>query len=74
MLIIFKIFQSFILQKMTNFIANKILNHRYQSRYRKQYSTLTILLKICDDIKKATEGGKTIIPTFGDYSKALDSL
>ena len=73
MLKIFKIFERIILQKMTNFIANKI-NHRYQSRYRKQHSTLTILLKIRNYIKKATKGGKTIISTFGDYSKAFDSF
>ena len=74
MLKIFKIFERIILQKMTNFIANKILNHRYQSRYRKQHSALTILLKIRNYIKKATKGGNTIISTFGDYCKAFDSF
>ena len=40
---------------MTSFIENNIINHGYQSRYRKQHSTLTILLKLWNDIKKSYE-------------------
>ena len=72
--ILSKTYERIVLQQMINFIENKILYHRYQSGYRKHHSTLMILFKLRNNIKKATEGGELAISIFGDYSKAFDTV
>ena len=51
---------------MTEFIDKRLIYHKYQSGYRKNHSTTTILMKLYDDIK-------ITIAIFAGYSKAFDT-
>ena len=48
--------------------------HQYQSSYRKNDSTATLLLRLDDDIKKAMKSSEVTIAIFTDYRKAFDTI
>ena len=48
-----KIYKRVVLEQTANFIEKKLIYHHYQSGYRKNPSTATLLAKLRDDIKKA---------------------
>jgi len=47
-----KVYENVILQQMNRFIENELIYHTYQSGFRKNHSTVTLLKKLQDDIKK----------------------
>ena len=49
-------------------------NGDYQSECRKKHSTLTILIKLQDDIKRAMKSGEVTLAVFVDFSKAFDTI
>ena len=51
--ILSKIYKRVVLEQIANFIEKKLIYHHYQSGYRKNHSTATLLAKLRDDIKKA---------------------
>ena len=51
--ILSKIYERVVLEQITNFIEKKLIYHHYQSCYRKNHSTATLLAKLRNDIKKA---------------------
>ena len=70
-----KVYEKLVLQQLAVFIDREPVYHQYQSSYRKNHSTATLLLKLQDDIKKAMKSSELIvIVIFNDYSKALIPL
>ena len=62
------------LHEMTLYIEKKIIYHQYQSGCRKNHSTLTILIKLRDNIERAMKSGEVTLAAFADISKALDTI
>ena len=63
-----------VLEQITNFIENKLIYHHYQSGYRKNHSTATLLAKLRDDIKKVMKASEITLTVFTDYSKSFDTI
>ena len=57
-----------------NFIGKKLIYHHYQSGYRKNHSTATLLAKLRGAIKKAMKASEITLAVFIDYSKAFDTI
>ena len=62
------------LHQQTLYTEKKIIYHHYQSGYRKSHSTLTILIKLRDDINRAMKKGEVTLTVFVDFSKAFDTI
>ena len=45
-----------------------------QSGYRKGHSSITLLLKLQDDIQKAMNRNEVTLSLFTDYSKVFDTV
>ena len=69
-----KIYERVVLEQMTNIIEKKLIYHHYQSGYRKNHSTATLLAKLRDDIKEAMKSSEITLAVFTDYSKAFDPI
>ena len=61
-------------EQITNFTEKKLIYHRYQSDYRKNHSTATLLAKLRDGIKRAMKASEITLTVFTDYSKAFDTI
>ena len=59
---------------MTLYIEKKIIYYHYQSGYRKNHSTLTILIKLRDDIEFAMKSGEVTSAVFVDFCKTFDTI
>ena len=46
-----KLYERVVLEQITNFTEKKLIYYHYQSGYRKNLSTATLLPKLRDDIK-----------------------
>ena len=68
-----KVYEKLVLQQLAVFIERESVYHQYQSGYRKNHSTAT-LLKLHDDIKRAMKSSEVTIATFTDYWKAFDTI
>ena len=53
-----KVYEKLVLQQLAVFIERESVYHQYQSGYRKNHSTASLLLKLHDDIKKAVKRAK----------------
>ena len=62
-----KVYKKFVLQQLAVFIERESVYHQYQSGYKKNYSTATLLLKLHSDIKKTMKSSEIIIAIFTDY-------
>ena len=69
-----KVHEKLVIQQRAVFIESESVYHRYQSSYKKNHSTATLLLKIHDGIKKAMKSNEVTITMFTDYSKAFDTF
>ena len=58
---------------MTLYIEKKIY-HYYQSGYRKNHSTLSILIKLRGDIERALKSGEVTLAVLVDFSKGFDTI
>ena len=72
--ILSKVYERVVLEQITNFIEKKLIYHHYQSGYRKNHSTATLLAKLRDDIKEAMKASEITLAVVTDYSKALDTI
>ena len=68
------IYERVVLNQITNIVEKELIHHDYQSGYRKNYSTATLLAKLRDDIKKAMKASEIALAVFTDYSKAFDTI
>ena len=66
-----KVYEKLVLQQLAVFIERESVYHQYQSGYRKNHSTATLLLKLHDDTKKAMKSSEFTIAIFTDYSKVF---
>ena len=62
------------MEQITNFTEKKLIYHHYQSSYRKNHSTATLLAKLRDYIKEAMRASEITLTVFTDYSKAFDTI
>ena len=69
-----KVYEKLVLQQLAVFIEKQSVYHQYQSGCRKNPSTVTLLLKLHDDIKKAMKSSEITIAIFTDYSKAFYTI
>ena len=69
-----KVYEKLVVQQLAVFIERGSVYHQYQSGYRKNHSTATLLLKLHDDIKKAMKSSEVTIVIFNGYSKAFDTI
>ena len=72
--ILSKIYKRVVLEQITNFIEKKLIYHHFQSGYRKNHSTATLLVKLRDGIKKVTEASEITLAVSIDTSKAFDTI
>ena len=61
-----KVYEKLVLRQLAVFIERESVYHQYQSGYRKNHSTAT-LLKLHDDINRAMKSSEVSIATFTDY-------
>lgn len=69
-----KVFERLILTQMVGFIEQHHLLSKHQSGFRKGHSTITVALKLRDDIVKAMHRGEITLSVMADYSKAFDTV
>ena len=69
-----KVYEKVILKQLPAFIKKMMLYKNTQSGYRKGNSSITLLLKIQDDIRKAMNKNEVTLSLFADYSKAFDAV
>ena len=72
--ILSKVFKRVILQQLSDHIESKSIYLKHQSGFRKSHSTLTVLLKLKDDIKRAMNRSEVTLAIFADFSKAFDTV
>lgn len=48
--------------------------YKYQSGYRKMYSTQTALIRVLDDIRKAIDTRRLTVLMLLDFSRAIDCV
>ena len=72
--ILSKIYERLVLQQMTEFIEKQLIYHKHQSRYRKNHSTTTLLMKLYEDIKTSMNKSEITIAIFADYFKAFHTI
>ena len=56
--ILSKIYERVVLEQITNIIEKKLIYHHYQSDYRKNHSTATLLANLREDIKEAMKASE----------------
>ena len=69
-----KVYEKVILKQLPAFIKKMMLYKNTQSGYRKGHSSITLLLKIQDDIRKVMNKNEVTLSLFADYSKAFDAV
>ena len=69
-----KVYEKIILKELPAFIKKIMLYKNTQSGYRKGHSSITLLLKLQDDIQKAMNRNEVTLSLFADYSKAFDTV
>ena len=72
--ILSKIYERVVLEQITNIIERKLIYRHYQSGYRKNHSTATLLAQLRDDSKEAMKASEITLAVFTDYSKAFDPI
>ena len=69
-----KVYEKFVSQQLAVFIQRESVYHQYQTGYRKNHSTATLLIKPHDGIKKAMKSSEVTTAIFTYYSKAFDTI
>ena len=69
-----KVYEKVLLKQLSAFIKQMMLYKNTQSGYRKSHSSITLLLKLQDDIQKAMNRNEVTLSLFADYSKAFDTV
>ena len=59
---------------MTEFIEKRFIYHEYQSGYRKNCTTTTLLMKLYEDTTTFINKNEITIAILADYSKAFDTI
>ena len=72
--ILSKVLERIILQQLAEHIEEKSIYLESQSGFRKSHSTITVLLKLKDDIKLAMSRSEVTLSVFADFSKAFDTV
>ena len=65
------VYEKQVLHQIADLIETQQVYNKHQSGYRKNNSTVTVLSKLCDDIKLAMKESELTMVVFTNYSKAL---
>ena len=66
-----KLYEKVILKQLSTYIKKMMLYKTTQSGYRKGHSSITLLLKLQDDVQKARNRNEVTSSLFADYIKAF---
>ena len=69
-----KIYERLVLTQLLEYLENKHALNGNNSGFRKGHSTISVLLRIRDDIIKAMKKGEVTLIAFADFSKAFDTV
>ena len=69
-----KVYEKVILKQLSAFIKKMMLYKNTQLGHRKGHSSITLLLKLQDDIEKAMNRNEVTLSLFTDYSTAFDTV
>lgn len=69
-----KIFEKIIHNQVIEYLEQNNTQDKFQSGYRKKYSTQTALLKLCHDVRKSADNRRITILVLFDFSKAFDMV
>ena len=69
-----KVYEKVILKQLSEFIKKMMSYKNTKASYRKFHSSITLLLKLQDDIRKAMNRNEVTLSLFADYSKAFDTI
>ena len=69
-----KVYEKVILKQLSAFIKKVMLYNNTQSGYWKGHSSITLLLKLQDDIQKPMNRNEVTLSLFAGYSKAFDTV
>jgi len=69
-----KVLEKIVHEQMCEYVEQNDILSPLQSGFRKNYSTITALLKVTDDINKAMDNSKLTLLSLLDLSKAFDCV
>lgn len=69
-----KVLEHIVHFQLSNFLRSNCLLHPYQSGFRPGHSTVTALIRVTDDIRKAIDEKKLTILVLLDFSNAFNSV
>ena len=69
-----KMLERVIMNQLCLFVEDQLVYSKNQSRFRKNHSTNTLLIKMRDDILNAQDRGEVTIAVLTDFSKAFDTV
>ena len=72
--VISKIFEKIIARDIMNFLTTHGILDSFQSGFQKGFSTQSVLMKLIDDIRVATEDNQISMLVLFDFSKAFDRV
>ena len=74
LLFVSKLLERLVARQLTAYLESNGLFPTFQSAYRRNHSTETVLLKIYNDSLQAADNGMVTIMVFLDYSAAFDNV
>lgn len=69
-----KVLDKLVYNQMCSFIDDNNILNKYQSGYRRSYSTQTALIRVTDDIRYAIDNRKITILLLLDFTRAFDCV
>jgi len=69
-----KIIEKVVCEQLTFYLENSNIYEPFQSGFRKQHSTKTVLLKVSNDIMMSADSGKHTVLVLLDLSSAFDTV
>lgn len=69
-----KVFEKLLCKQLLKYIDNESIYSNTLSGFRKNHSTVTLLLKLKDDIVKAMNKSEITLAVMADFSKAFDTI
>ncbi len=72
--VVSKIFEKEVFRQLYDYLSANSLISTFQSGFRPKYSTLTLLLQMCDKWQESMDEGKITGLTSMDIKKAFDSI
>ena len=72
--IVSKVFEREVFRQLYGYLSDNSLLSKFQSAFRPKHSTLSTLIRMCDDLLKNMDNGELNCVVFLDVRKAFDSI